>query len=416
MYDYGPHKPIFHKELVSHEPPLAEEAVPTSEITIAQLLKTRGYHTVFFGKWHLGETDATRPDHRGFDETLGFLAGASMYLRANDPAVENSVQDFDPIDKFLWANLPFAVTRNGSHRFYPSEYMTDYLGDEAVKAINANRNRPFFIYLAFNAPHVPLQALKSDFDALPQIKDHRLRVYGAMIRALDRNVGHVMSALKANGLDQNTLVIFTSDNGGANYIGLPYINRPYRGWKATFFEGGIHVPFFMRWPAKIRGGHEIQSADRAYRHLRDRGRGGRCAVAHRSRDGRRQRDSVCHRGEHRKSAHHALLALGIVQDAARRRVEAAGVGDSGQDVAVRFENRPDRAQQPRVERARQAQGDGADARRDRSPAGQAVVAVAARRADRHRSSAVVPAASRRRVHLLVQLILCEVRFENIENS
>ncbi len=119
----------------------------------------------FLGKWHLGETDAARPDHRGFDETLGFLAGASMYLRASDPEVENSVQDFDPIDKFLWANLPFAVTRNGSHRFYPSEYMTDYLGDEAVKAIEANRNRPFFIYLAFNAPHVPLQALKSDYDA-----------------------------------------------------------------------------------------------------------------------------------------------------------------------------------------------------------------------------------------------------------
>ena len=132
--------------------------------------------------------------------------------------------------------------------------MTDYLGDEAVRAINANRNRPFFMYLAFNAPHVPLQALKSDYDALPQINDHRLRVYGAMVRALDRNVGHVMSALEENGLDKNTLVIFTSDNGGANYIGLPNINRPYRGWKATFFEGGIHVPFFMRWPAKIAAG------------------------------------------------------------------------------------------------------------------------------------------------------------------
>ncbi len=107
--------------------------------------------------------------------------------------------------------------------------MTDYLGDEAVKAIDANRNRSFFMYLAFNAPHVPLQALKSDSDALPQIKDHRLRVYGAMIRALDRNVGHVMSALKENGLDNDTLVIFTSDDGGANYIGLPYINRPYQG-------------------------------------------------------------------------------------------------------------------------------------------------------------------------------------------
>jgi arylsulfatase A-like enzyme len=253
-YYQGAHKAIFHSELVSQVPPLAQQAVPTSEITMPQLLKTRGYHTMFFGKWHLGETPQAAPNARGFDESLGFLAGASMYLRKHDPDAENSYQDFDPIDKFLWANLSFAVINNGSRRFYPSEYMTDYLGDEAVKAIHANRNRPFFIYLAFNAPHTPLQALKSDYDALPQIQDHRLRVYGAMVRALDRNVGQVLNALRADGLDQNTLVFFTSDNGGANYIGLPDINRPYRGWKATFFEGGIHVPFFMKWPAKIRAG------------------------------------------------------------------------------------------------------------------------------------------------------------------
>jgi arylsulfatase A-like enzyme len=253
-YYQGTHKAIFHSELVSQVPPLAQQAVPTSEITMPQLLKTRGYHTMFLGKWHLGETPQAAPNARGFDESLGFLAGASMYLRKNDPQAENSYQDFDPIDKFLWANLSFAVINNGSRRFYPTEYMTDYLGDEAVKAINANRNRPFFIYLAFNAPHTPLQALKSDYDALPQIQDHRLRVYGAMVRALDRNVGQVLDALRADGLEQNTLVFFTSDNGGANYIGLPDINRPYRGWKATFFEGGIHVPFFMKWPAKIRAG------------------------------------------------------------------------------------------------------------------------------------------------------------------
>jgi arylsulfatase A-like enzyme len=253
-YHEGPHKAIFHTELEDLEPPYQTMAVPTSEITIAQLLKTSNYHTAFLGKWHLGETDAARPESRGFDEALGFLAGASLFARIGDPNVEESHQEFDPIDKFLWANLPFAVTNNRSHRFYPSEYMTDYLGDNAVAAINANRNRPFFLYLAFNAPHVPLQALKSDYDALSQIKDHRLRVYGAMVRALDRNIGHVLAALKANGLDKNTLVIFTSDNGGANYIGLPDINRPYRGFKATFFEGGIHVPFMMKWPAKIAPG------------------------------------------------------------------------------------------------------------------------------------------------------------------
>src|SRR5262249_28270198 len=130
----------------------------------------------------------------------------------------------------------------------------DYLGNEAAKAIAANRNRPFFLYFAPNAPHTPLQALRSDYDALPQIAEHRLRVYAAMIRALDRNVGRVLDALAANGLEENPLVFFSSDNGGANYIGLPDINRPYRGWKMTFFEGGMHSPFFLKWPAALRAG------------------------------------------------------------------------------------------------------------------------------------------------------------------
>jgi arylsulfatase A-like enzyme len=85
----------------------------------------------------------------------------------------------------------------------------------------------------------------------PDRGDGGLRVYGAMIRSLDRNVGRVLDALQANGLSDDTLVVFASDNGGAHYIGLPDINKPYRGWKATFFEGGVRVPFFMRWPGTV---------------------------------------------------------------------------------------------------------------------------------------------------------------------
>lgn len=228
--------------------------VPASEIMLPRVMKEAGYHTLFLGKWHLGGTPGTRPEDKGFDETLGFLEGAALYAPSGDPSVEEAHQDFDPIDKFLWANLTFAIENNGGQHFEPSEYMTDYLGDEAVKAIHANRNRPWFMYVTFNAVHTPLQALKSDYDALPQIKDHRLRVYAAMLRGLDRNVGKLLAELKRDGLDDNTLVIFTSDNGGAQYIGLPDINKPYRGFKATFFEGGIHVPFFMRWPGKIAPG------------------------------------------------------------------------------------------------------------------------------------------------------------------
>ncbi|HTZ69215.1 MAG TPA: sulfatase-like hydrolase/transferase, partial [Acetobacteraceae bacterium] len=235
-------------------PALDNEAIPASEITVADLMRGRGYHTIHIGKWHLGAIAGSRPEDKGFDESLGFTPGASLYLPANDPGVENAHQNFDPIDLFLWAGLPFGVQYNGSPWFAPSKYMTDYLADEAIAAIHANRNRPFFLYFAPNAPHTPLQAEKADFDALPQIHDHRLRVYAAMIRALDRNVGRLLGALKEEGLDRDTLVIFTSDNGGANYIGLPEINRPFRGWKATFFEGGMHVPFFLRWPAHIQSG------------------------------------------------------------------------------------------------------------------------------------------------------------------
>ena len=250
----GPVKTILYPERFKDVPPTDQLGVPPSEVMVGEVLKQRGYRTLHIGKWHLGEVPELQPNAQGFDESLSILAGAGLYLPTNDPNVVNSKQAFDPIDKFLWANLPYSVRKDGGEPFHPNAYITDYFAGEAVKAIRANRNRPFFLYLAFNAPHTPLQAAKADFDALPQIKDHRLRVYGAMVRGLDRGVGKVLDELKAQGLDENTLVIFTSDNGGANYIGLPDINRPYRGFKATFFEGGVHVPFFMRWPKTLPAG------------------------------------------------------------------------------------------------------------------------------------------------------------------
>jgi arylsulfatase A-like enzyme len=237
-----PRPPVYYTEREPDVPPMAEQGLPASEITIAELLRRAGYRTLALGKWHLGEAPGMRPTSRGFDEFLGFYPGAAMYLPTDDPQGVVSVQDFDPIDRFLWANLSFAVRKDQGPRFTPGGYMTDYLAEEAARAIAANRNRPFFMYLAFNAPHTPLQALRSDYDALPQIENHTLRVYGAMIRALDRAVGTVLDALRANGLEENTLVVFTSDNGGANYLGLTDINAPYRGWKMTFFEGGVHMP------------------------------------------------------------------------------------------------------------------------------------------------------------------------------
>ncbi len=230
---------------------------------------------------------------------------------------------------FLWANLPFAVRKDGGAALR-ARRLHDRLPRRTKRrgAIAANRHRPFFLYFAPNAPHTPLQALRSDYDALPQIADHRLRVYAAMVRALDRAVGRVLEALKANGLEHNTLVFFTSDNGGANYIGLPDINKPYRGWKMTFFEGGIHSPFFAKWPARRRRPERRFAAPVGHdRHLRrrpPRRRMRRAAIA--TADRWRRTCSRSLRGDgDRAAAPITVLALGRLQVGARRRLEAAGL-------------------------------------------------------------------------------------------
>ena len=245
---------IYHKELNHDLPDYPDMGVPHDQIMLPEILKPLGYHTIHIGKWHLGESQPLHPTSQGFDESLGLRAGGGMYAGSDDAAAVAAKLPWDPIDRFLWANLPYAVYWGDGERFRPKGHLTDYFTDNALAAIEANKNRPFFMYLAYNAPHTPLQATQADYDALPQIKDHTQRVYGAMIRQLDRRIGDVLQKLKATGLDQNTLVIFTSDNGGAWYAGIPDLNRPYRGFKGTFFEGGIHVPLLMRWPGQIAPG------------------------------------------------------------------------------------------------------------------------------------------------------------------
>ncbi len=226
--------------------------MPAEEVTIAEVLRQAGYYTAHIGKWHLGSEGDKRPEAQGFVDSLD-LAGL-LYMPEHHPQVVNAKRSHQAIERMVWATADYAARFNGSPRFQPDGYLTDYYTAEALRVIENNRNRPFFLYLAHWGIHNPLQALKADYDALGHIEDHHLRVYSAMIRAVDRSVGAVTAKLEELGLTENTLILFTSDNGGASYIELPDVNKPYRGWKLTHFEGGTHVPFMAKWPARIQPG------------------------------------------------------------------------------------------------------------------------------------------------------------------
>lgn len=238
-------------------------ALPTEEVTIAEMLRPLGYHNVHIGKWDLGRAVPFRPVAQGFDESL--LMASGLYLPKDHPDVVNAELDFDPIDRFFWGVFQYAAEFNRTDEQYapdwfePGGYLTDYWTDEALKVIEVNKHRPFFLHLAHWGPHTPLQALRKDYETVGDIEPHRLRVYAAMIRALDRSVGRILDKLEEEGLAENTIVVFSSDNGAAGYIGLPEVNAPYRGWKTTLFEGGVRVPMFVSWPGQIAPGTRIET-------------------------------------------------------------------------------------------------------------------------------------------------------------
>jgi uncharacterized sulfatase len=252
--------PAFYDQAMeAKQPPYELKGLPPGEITIAETLKDSGYYTAHIGKWHLGRSNGMSPHEQGFDDSL--LMASALYLPEDDPNTVNAKIPFDPIDKFLWKALTYANSFNSGDddRFKPKGYLTDYWTDESINVIKANKNRPFFLYLAHWGPHTPLQATREDYDAVGDIQPHRKRVYAAMIRAIDRSVGRVLDTLDQEGLADNTLVMFTSDNGGAGYIGIPEVNQPFRGWKITMFEGGLRVPMMIKWPSKLTAGTVVDT-------------------------------------------------------------------------------------------------------------------------------------------------------------
>jgi arylsulfatase A-like enzyme len=249
--DDGKLRARIDNEIARNLPSFMDQGMPSDQITIAEILKTQGYYTAHIGKWHLGHSSGMSPLDQGFDDSLS-LAG-TYYLPEDHPDVVNAKFETS-IDKMVWSGGQYAARFNDSEMFSPDKYVTDYYTDEAIKVIEKNKNRPFFLYLSHWAIHNPLQAIRSDVEQMSHMSDHNLKVYSGMISALDRSVGEIIRTLKEFNIYGRTLIFFTSDNGGANYIELEDINKPFRGWKISFFEGGIRVPFILSWPDKIDPG------------------------------------------------------------------------------------------------------------------------------------------------------------------
>ena len=244
------------REVATNIPPYMEQGMPTEQITVAEILRDAGYYTAHIGKWHLGNAYGMDPLSQGFQDSLQMLG--PLYLPEDHPDVVNAKFN-TRIDRMIWGLGQYSANFNGGDRFKPDKYLTDYYTDEALKVIENNKNRPFFLYLSHWAIHNPLQALRSDVEQMSHMHSHNLQVYSGMIAALDRSVGKVVQKLKDLDIYGKTLIIFTSDNGGANYIELEDINKPYRGWKISFFEGGIRVPYIVSWPERIDPGQKSES-------------------------------------------------------------------------------------------------------------------------------------------------------------
>ncbi len=229
------------------------DGLPVSELTIAQLLKQKGYATGLVGKWNVGVGDGFYPYQKGYDYSYYFEGALTRYVD-------------DPVDtsRYINQHLPWSFSeptawtprygstdiREGSSIVKDTGYLTFSFANKAVNFIERNKNNPFFLTLTFNAPHDPFQVPKEYFNRIKGVTDTVKRVYYGMIEALDYAVGQVMQKLQNEGLDKNTLVIFLSDNGGATYTRATD-NAPLRGGKCTHFDGGLLVPFFIKYPGAI---------------------------------------------------------------------------------------------------------------------------------------------------------------------
>jgi len=228
----------------------SELGVPVKETFISNVLQDAGYHTAAIGKWHLGFNPEYQPNQRGFDDFYGFLAGGHDYFpeKFNETYQRQVKAGVSPIREYIRPLL------HNNEPVEEKEYITDALSREAIRVIHESKEmkKPFFMYLAYNAPHVPLQAKEEDMAHFANIADNDRRTYAAMVYAVDRGVGKIVEALGETGQLENTLIVFFSDNGGNIDHGAR--NLPLKGTKGDTWEGGFRTPMFFYWPDKFKAG------------------------------------------------------------------------------------------------------------------------------------------------------------------
>ncbi|MBI1354549.1 MAG: sulfatase-like hydrolase/transferase [Acidobacteria bacterium] len=217
---------------------------PDSEQTLAERLRQGGYATALIGKWHLGMSPESRPNRRGFDYFWGFLNGTIDYFTHESRGGG-------------WTGRP-ALFRN-DEPIKAEGYFPELLQEEAVRWIEADHDRPFFLYASFALPHTPLQAPPRWLDEYAGLEDQSRATYAAMVSCLDDGVGRILDALDRKGLAENTLVLFLSDHGWARLGGRRHDssagdNGPFQGGKYELTEGGLRTPCIVRWPGRIQPG------------------------------------------------------------------------------------------------------------------------------------------------------------------